>query len=55
MSFLLYQKRDLFVHLGSVMVRQENLSKAATMFLEKPFGYGLGSAGPASQIQGGGI
>lgn len=34
------------------MVRQDNLSKTWAMFLQKPFGYGLGSAGPASQIHG---
>ncbi len=50
-----YQKHDLFEHAGSIMVRQENITKTWQMFLEKPFGYGLGTAGPASQIQGSGF
>ena len=43
-------KWELFLHLGSVLNRLENLSKAWEMFFYNPFGYGLGIAGPASQI-----
>lgn len=39
--------------MGSILVRQDNLAKTWNMFLQKPFGYGLGTAGPASQIHGG--
>jgi hypothetical protein len=43
-------KWELFLHLWSVLNRLENLSKAFEMFFYNPFGYGLGIAGPASQI-----
>jgi len=43
-------KWELFLHLGAVINRLENLSKAWEMFFYNPFGYGLGIAGPASQI-----
>lgn len=43
-------KHDLFLHLWSVLNRAENLSKSVEMFFYNPFGYGLGIAGPASQI-----
>lgn len=40
----------LFLHLGSVLNRLDNLGKSLEMFFYNPFGYGLGIAGPASQI-----
>jgi len=43
-------KWELFLHLGAIINRLENLSKAWEMFFYNPFGYGLGIAGPASQI-----
>jgi hypothetical protein len=43
-------KWELFLHLGSVLNRVDNLSKSVEMFFYNPFGYGLGIAGPASQI-----
>lgn len=43
-------KWELFLHLGSVLNRLENLWKSFEMFFYNPFGYGLGIAGPASQI-----
>lgn len=43
-------KWELFLHLWAVINRLENLSKAWEMFFYNPIGYGLGIAGPASQI-----
>lgn len=43
-------KWELFLHLGSVLNRLDNLGKSFEMFWYNPFGYGLGIAGPASQI-----
>lgn len=43
-------KWELFLHLWAVINRLDNLSKAAEMFFYNPIGYGLGIAGPASQI-----
>ncbi|MCH8518769.1 O-antigen ligase family protein [Candidatus Gracilibacteria bacterium] len=43
-------KWELFLHLGAVLNRLDNLSKSVEMFFYNPFGYGLGIAGPASQI-----
>lgn len=43
-------KWELFLHLGSVLNRLDNLSKSWEMFFYNPIGYGLGIAGPASQI-----
>lgn len=43
-------KWELFLHLGSVLNRLENLGKSIEMFFYNPIGYGLGIAGPASQI-----
>ena len=43
-------KRDLFLHLGAIINRLDNLSKSIEMFFYNPIGYGLGIAGPASQI-----
>lgn len=43
-------KWELFLHLWSVLNRLENLSKALEMFFYNPIWYGLGIAGPASQI-----
>ena len=43
-------KAELFLHLGAMVNRLENLSKSVEMFFYNPIGYGLGIAGPASQI-----
>ena len=43
-------KWELFLHIGSVLNRLDNLGKAFEMFFYNPIGYGLGIAGPASQI-----
>jgi len=43
-------KWELFLHLGAILNRLENLSKSVQMFFYNPIGYGLGIAGPASQI-----
>ena len=43
-------KSELFLHLGAVINRWDNLSKSLEMFFYNPFGYGLGIAGPASWI-----
>ncbi len=43
-------KWDLFLHLGAIVNRLENISKSIEMFFYNPIGYGLGIAGPASQI-----
>ena len=43
-------KAELFLHLGAVINRLDNLGKSVEMFFYNPIGYGLGIAGPASQI-----
>ena len=43
-------KWELFLHLGSVLNRLDNLGKSLEMFFYNPIWYGLGIAGPASQI-----
>ena len=43
-------KRDLFLHLWSLINRADNLGKSVEMFFYNPFWYGLWIAGPASQI-----
>ncbi len=43
-------KAELFLHLWAVINRWDNLSKSVEMFFYNPIGYGLGIAGPASQI-----
>jgi O-antigen ligase len=43
-------KWELFLHLWAVINRLDNLSKSLEMFFYNPIGYGLGIAGPASQI-----
>lgn len=43
-------KWELFLHPGAILNRMENLSKSLEMFFYNPIGYGLGIAGPASQI-----
>lgn len=43
-------KWELFLHLGSVLNRLDNLSKSIEMFFYNPFWYGLWIAGPASQL-----
>lgn len=50
-SAFVYVKRDLFLHLGSVLDRLNNFTIASEMFFNNPFGYGLWIAGPASIIQ----
>lgn len=53
MGIVVATHADLFMHLGAILERQSNLTRTWYMFLHEPFGYGLGAAGPASQIQGG--
>ena len=43
-------KADLFLHLGAIINRLDNLGKSVEMFFYNPIWYGLGIAGPASQI-----
>jgi len=43
-------KAELFLHLWAIINRLDNLSKSIEMFFYNPIGYGLGIAGPASQI-----
>jgi len=43
-------KWELFLHFWAVLNRLENLGKSVEMFFYNPYGYGLGIAGPASQI-----
>ena len=43
-------KKDLFLHLWSVLNRFDNLSKSVEMFFYNPIWYWLGIAWPASQI-----
>lgn len=43
-------KWELFLHLWSVLNRLDNLAKSWEMFFYNPIWYGLGIAGPASQI-----
>ncbi|MDD3303192.1 MAG: O-antigen ligase family protein [Candidatus Gracilibacteria bacterium] len=43
-------KRDLFLHPEAILNRLENLSRSLEMFGYNPVGYGLGVAGPASQV-----
>lgn len=45
---LLILKKNLFLHLGSVINRLDNLKTSVSMFLWNPFGYWLWIAGPAS-------
>jgi len=47
---VMYIKRNLFLHLGSMINRLDNLWKSVEMFFYNPIGYGLGIAGPATQI-----
>lgn len=47
---IIYIKRDLFLHIGAMLNRLDNLSHSVEMFFYNPFGYGLGIAGPATQI-----
>lgn len=41
---------ELFLHMGAMLNRLENLKTSLEMFFYNPIGYGLGIAGPASQI-----
>lgn len=50
LSFLLYIKRDLFLHPEAILGRVENLIQSIQMFFWNPIGYGLWVAGPASQL-----
>lgn len=47
---ILYLKRNLFLHPEAILGRVENLITSIQMFFWNPFGYGLGIAGPASQL-----
>lgn len=53
LGIVLYNTRDLLLHLGSILERQQNLLQTWHMFVSQPLWYGLGTAGPASQIQAG--
>jgi len=46
----LYIKRHLFLHPEAILGRIENLIQSVHMFLWNPLWYGLGIAGPASQL-----
>jgi len=48
LTALLIIKKDVFLHLWSVLNRFDNLKTSIEMFLWNPFGYGLGIAWPAS-------
>lgn len=48
--FMIIIKRDLFLHLGAILNRFDNLTKSVEMFLYNPIWYGLWVAWPASQI-----
>jgi len=48
LTALLIIKKDVFLHLGSVLNRFDNLKTSLEMFMYNPFGYGLWIAGPAS-------
>lgn len=43
-------KWELFLHLWAVINRLDNIGTGIQMFFYNPYGYGLGIAGPASQI-----
>lgn len=43
-------KADLFLHPEAVLGRTDNLAISFEMFYYNPFGYGLGIAGPATQL-----
>gem|GEM_PF-1970688 len=47
---ILYIKRHLFLHPEAILGRVENLVTSVEMMLWQPLGYGLGIAGPASQL-----
>lgn len=49
-SALVFVKRDLFLHMGAMINRLDNLERALGMFLYNPIGYGVWSAGPATQL-----
>lgn len=48
--FLLYVKRDLFLHPEAILGRVQNLVSSINMFFYNPFGYWLWIAWPASQL-----
>ena len=48
LTLLLIIKKDVFLHLGSVINRFDNLKMSVEMFLWNPFGYWLWIAWPAS-------
>jgi hypothetical protein len=47
---VMYIKRNLFLHLWSMINRLDNLGKSVEMFFYNPIGYGLWIAWPATQI-----
>ncbi len=47
---VVYAKKELFLHLGAMLNRLDNLTHSIEMFFYNPIGYGLGIAGPATQI-----
>lgn len=52
---LAFLERDFLLHPWALLVRQGNLFQTWQMFLSHPFGYGLGSAGPASYFDNNGL
>lgn len=47
---LVFVKRDLFLHIWAMVNRLDNLERAIGTFLYNPIGRGLGTAGPATQL-----
>lgn len=47
---LVFVKQDLFLHLGSMINRLDNLQSAIQRFFYNPIWYGLWTAGPATQL-----
>lgn len=48
--FILFVKRDLFLHLDAIINRFDNITKSVQMFIYNPIWYGLWVAWPASQV-----
>ncbi len=49
-TIVLVLKWEMFLHFGAILNRLDNLGTSVQMFFYNPIGYGLGIAGPASQI-----
>ncbi len=50
LAYIVFFKGELFLHLWAIINRLDNLGKSIEMFFYNPIGYGLGIAGPASQV-----